>query len=317
MKLDLSVVFIAKNEEHNMPKRISELEGISDIVVMDDGSTDNTVSIARELGARVIEVGDKFSDIRPTQEDIDGFTLKFGWEPNFNLESIFFREADARNHAASLAKNDWVYNPDADEETIWDLPAIRKLLTSCDQINYMFEHAPGLVLPRGKVYRQSAFSYVGSVHAVVINTRPTVVRSTDKMHVIHHQKENPLRGTETVKALEYAAIREGGPRHLFYLGREYHDLWQFEKSIAVLRVYLQEAAWRPEIAEAKLLISHCLWYLQRGDEARKECIEVIGMNPEFKEALNFMATMSWDREAVSWKRYAESATNDSVLFIRE
>ena len=39
-------------------------------------------------------------------------------------------------------------------------------------------------------------------------------------------------------------------------------------------------------------------------------------NPNFKEAIEFMAEISWEKEGKRWKEFAKTATNDGVLFLR-
>lgn len=81
----LSAVLITFNEERDLPHALASLESVADeIVVVDSSSTDRTVQIAQEAGARVIR--------RP-------FT-------NF---------ADQKNFAASQASHDWILSVDADE----------------------------------------------------------------------------------------------------------------------------------------------------------------------------------------------------------
>jgi glycosyltransferase involved in cell wall biosynthesis len=53
----LSVVIIARNEEHVIAKAISSAKTISNnIILADSGSNDNTITIATELGAQVIHI---------------------------------------------------------------------------------------------------------------------------------------------------------------------------------------------------------------------------------------------------------------------
>ena len=53
--MDLSLCMIVKNEESRLPQTLKSVKGIVDeMVVLDTGSTDRTVEIAREFGARVI-----------------------------------------------------------------------------------------------------------------------------------------------------------------------------------------------------------------------------------------------------------------------
>jgi glycosyltransferase involved in cell wall biosynthesis len=82
----LSVCLVAQNEQENLPRCLRSVQEIADeIIVVDGGSTDRTLEIAREFGARVFT--------RP-----------------------FTDHADQKNYAASLASLDWIFLIDADEE---------------------------------------------------------------------------------------------------------------------------------------------------------------------------------------------------------
>ncbi len=81
----LSAILIVRNEERDLPGCLESLRGVADeIVVVDSGSTDRTVEIARGFGARVIH------------RDFAGF----GPQKQFALEQ---------------ATGEWVINIDADE----------------------------------------------------------------------------------------------------------------------------------------------------------------------------------------------------------
>lgn len=53
MKLDLSLVVITLNEEINIARCIKSVPFAKEIIVLDSGSIDNTVKIAKDLGAKV------------------------------------------------------------------------------------------------------------------------------------------------------------------------------------------------------------------------------------------------------------------------
>jgi len=93
----LSVCIIAQNEQENLPRVLSSVQGIADeIILVDGGSTDRTQEIARENGARV-------------------------------FFRAFTNHADQKNYAASLASNDWILLLDADEELSGELKeSVRK-----------------------------------------------------------------------------------------------------------------------------------------------------------------------------------------------
>lgn len=52
-KIPLSVAIITKNEQERLPDCLKSAVFADDIVVVDSGSTDRTVEIAREFGCRV------------------------------------------------------------------------------------------------------------------------------------------------------------------------------------------------------------------------------------------------------------------------
>jgi glycosyltransferase involved in cell wall biosynthesis len=83
----LGLCMIAKNEEKDLPRCLRSVREVTDeIVVVDTGSTDRTVDIAKSFGASVYE---------------------FPWENNFS---------SAKNFALSKSSCDWVLLLDADEE---------------------------------------------------------------------------------------------------------------------------------------------------------------------------------------------------------
>ncbi len=97
----LSVTIIAQNEERNLPGLLATLTWPDEIVLVDGGSTDATVAIARSKGARV--------HTRPFDD--------------------FCRQ---QNHALSLATGDWVLSLDADERPTPAMVAeIRRRLPRC------------------------------------------------------------------------------------------------------------------------------------------------------------------------------------------
>lgn len=81
----LSVVIITKNEEHNIGRCLASLDWADEIVVVDSGSRDRTMDIAREYGARIIETP----------------WLGFGKTKQLAVDAV---------------SHDWVLSIDADEE---------------------------------------------------------------------------------------------------------------------------------------------------------------------------------------------------------
>jgi glycosyltransferase involved in cell wall biosynthesis len=89
----LSVTVITKNEAHNIEACLRSVAFADEIIVLDSGSTDNTVQLARSFGAKV-----------STSADWQGFGIQ-------------------KNRALALASSDWVLSIDADERVPAELQA--------------------------------------------------------------------------------------------------------------------------------------------------------------------------------------------------
>jgi glycosyltransferase involved in cell wall biosynthesis len=96
-QLPLSVVIVAKNEAHNLPRCLASVQGwVAEVVVALNDTSDGSEVIARQFGAAVHHVR---------------------WEG--------YR--DTKNHALGLASHAWVLSLDADEEVS---PALREAISA-------------------------------------------------------------------------------------------------------------------------------------------------------------------------------------------
>jgi glycosyltransferase involved in cell wall biosynthesis len=92
-KPTLSVILIVNNEANNILDCLASVSFADQIVVVDSGSTDNTVELARTAGAHVVQTTD--------------------W-PGFGVQ---------KNRALDFATCDWVFSIDADERVTPELAA--------------------------------------------------------------------------------------------------------------------------------------------------------------------------------------------------
>jgi len=105
-------------------------------------------------------------------------------------------------------------------------------------------------------------------------------------------------------------------REKYYLAREYWYRKNYEQALFWYEDYLKTPTWIQERADAFLMAARCYFILQRGDKAREKCFEAIKLNPDFKEALLFMSELYHEPYKSKWKKIADNATNQDVLFIR-
>ncbi|WP_037354238.1 glycosyltransferase family 2 protein [Selenomonas sp. FC4001] len=84
--MKISVCYITKNEEKNLPSSLEGIKAIADeIIIVDTGSTDKTLAIARAYGAKA---------------------YSYAWQDDFS---------GPRNYAIEQAAGDWIIFLDADE----------------------------------------------------------------------------------------------------------------------------------------------------------------------------------------------------------
>jgi glycosyltransferase involved in cell wall biosynthesis len=105
MPQSLSAVIITKNEEKRIAATVKALQWCNEIVVVDSGSTDNTVDICKQLGCVV-------------------------------YHHAFENYGKQKNYAVSLAKNNWVLVVDADEIITAELAEEIKQILNSDAVPY-------------------------------------------------------------------------------------------------------------------------------------------------------------------------------------
>ena len=89
--MKISLVMITKNEERNIKKSLlSVIDLVDEMIIVDSGSDDKTVEIAKQFGAVI-------------------------------KERVFDSFTNQKNYALSLAANEWVLHLDADEFVSSDL----------------------------------------------------------------------------------------------------------------------------------------------------------------------------------------------------
>ena len=88
-QVSISVCMMVRDEEENLQRSLPSLKNLADeLIVVDTGSKDKTIEIAKSFGAKIYE---------------------HPWEKDFSKH---------RNQSISYATKDWVFIYDADEELI-------------------------------------------------------------------------------------------------------------------------------------------------------------------------------------------------------
>lgn len=234
ISMKLSACMIAKNEEKNITKCIESYKDVvKEIIVVDTGSTDKTVEIAKSMGAKVFH---------------------YTWKNNFS---------DAKNFAINQAKGEWILFLDADEyfanNTAQNIvPLIKRLHASFDTIACKMkniDYANGKMLDEVthvRIFRRDKnIQYVNSIHEMLINkTKNKNLRAflaDEKELLIHHtgyslsnRREKAERNLELL-LLEIDNAPEK-PAIYQYISDCYFGIEEWELAIKYARLFIDSGA---------------------------------------------------------------------------
>ena len=170
--ITISLCMIVKNEEESLGRCLESLKGIVDeMIVVDTGSDDRTVEIAKEYGAKVYD---------------------FKWTGDFS---------EARNYSFSLATCDYIYSADADEELdednrqrfiqlkkdIEELDIDIVQMYYCNQLSFRTVYNYDRELRPKLFKRVRSFKWEDPIHEQVA-IDPVICNS--EVEIIHRPKEN-------------------------------------------------------------------------------------------------------------------------------
>jgi tetratricopeptide (TPR) repeat protein len=204
----LSLCMIVKNEAKHLPRCLESVRGVVDeVVLVDTGSTDDTVAVAQRCGARVFH---------------------FPWREDFSA---------ARNEANRHARGKWILSLDADEALTREARRkLRPLLTDERYVAYLLNIRSPLKDARGQAAVINAWPrlfrnrpeirYAGRIHEQIspsIARMGGMVAATDLVvdHLGYHQDFTDQKAKQ---ARNLALLRRqlaehpNDPMVLFHLG---------------------------------------------------------------------------------------------------
>lgn len=305
----LSLCMIVRDEEDFIGSAISSVRLIvDDIVVVDTGSTDRTVEIAKEFNARIFD---------------------FRWSDDFS---------EAKNFSISKASGDWILVLDADEiiadrdiQTLHDHTKTRDYFgysllqrTYCDKPNivgwepnlndyeegmgYSGFHPSRLV----RLFRKDPrIKFTGRIHELVeISMHEKGLRIKDTEIPIHHFGMTRGESHFNNKLLLYAELEEKKARedpqiyeHLVRAATLYREIGLYAKATLILDELLNV---RPSCADAyheMAIISETTGNYIKAEEHYLKSLNLTNNNAMFFYNLgNFLTKRGRDTEAIEYLR---------------
>jgi len=233
----LSAAIIVRDEAEHLNACLASLDGLVDeIVVVDTGSTDDSVEVARRHGA---VLGDE------------------PWQADFSTP---------RNRSLDLATGEWILYIDADERVrAADREAVRACLAvATDHVSFRVRFVPRVNWTPYREFRlwrhHPDIRFVGAIHETML---PAIERVGRREGMLISDLDTVIPGGLAIEHLGYegdqrhkharnepmlrAAIAEN-PRRIFlydHLARIYEDLGQLEQARATWRAGMAVARARP------------------------------------------------------------------------
>ncbi|MPL97836.1 hypothetical protein SDC9_44031 [bioreactor metagenome] len=228
--MKLSACMIAKDEEKNIARCIESYKDVVDeIIVVDTGSIDKTVEIAKTLGAKV---------------------YYYEWNNHF---------AEAKNFAIDHAKGDWIVFLDADEYFVNNtaqniIPLIQRLNPSfntiaCKMKNIDYVNGKMLdEITHVRIFRRDGnIRYINSIHEILVDkTKNKILKAflTDEKELLIHHTGYSLsdRGKKAERNLELLLLEldkaPDTPTIYHYISDCYFAIKDWEKSIEYARLFI-------------------------------------------------------------------------------
>lgn len=288
-----------------LPKCLKSIKGVDEIVIVDTGSTDKSIEIAKAAGAKVI--------------------TSYKWNDHFS---------EARNVSKKHCTGDWLLIIDGDEILETSIPTIRQFVNEPfmkEREAIMFYVNTGReVNDQIRMFRNRPdIQWVGAAHNLpyVITpqgpTRMTEIQQST-FNVKANFSPNHLVDKDRTLRIMTNEIQKGPAaighsqytRYLYYLGREWLNRRDPFKVIWYLEEYVSLAQPTNEMADAYFLLATCYVDLMKIEKGIDMCFQAIKYMPNFKAAWALIHNLANKENQPMWERMFHMATNEGALFKR-
>lgn len=315
-----------RDEAAVLPRCIVSLKEFQDrggeIVIVDTGSKDSSVSIGRSLGCKVYEVGDKFQ--YPIDKELaDKINERFVADDEANIVKAgdkYFDFAAARNHCASLATNDWVCWVDCDEVfTKLDIDEIEKVISdekvSHCEYQFVFSHdyqgKPAIAFKQSKFYNKKKIKWSGIVHEIIspIGEGGEVRYIPESIFLLEHFQQPHERHSYLKGLAVDAYYNPANDRSAHYFARECMYNGRYKSAIKEFSRHILMNGWIAEKAQSQIHIGDCYGFLNQAEEQIAAYSKAFMIDSSRREALikiallykhnnNFQGALSYAKAAL-------------------
>lgn len=277
----ISLCMIVKNEEKTLARCLESIKDVVDeIVIVDTGSTDSTVSIAENYNAKVFH---------------------YTWNHDFSA---------ARNCAIQYATCDYILSLDADE---WVNSDSKVLLTGELEADYYYLRIRNIIrsgLVETHSYIRLFKRSVGFVYENVIHEQINVDKfpNTDGKYLavtINHDGYTKSNMTEKNKnernmgLIERELLKNPSSFGYFNLGTQYKLIGNYSKAIEAYKKSYSLGSNRMFTHKLIVYLVQCLSEQERFQDAINILNDAIGINPDYTDYHFYLGTIYFNMKY--WK----------------
>jgi glycosyltransferase involved in cell wall biosynthesis len=326
--MNYSIAIITRNEEHTLPLLLKSISNFIDaggeVVILDTGSTDNTVDVAKELGCKVYQ--DSFDGFIET-EHLESVI----WPESVKTGDRYFDFSAARNVAASLCTNDWIQVMAADEVFVdYNPTIIENIITkgsasAVSNLHYYSVTQDGKLSTPQQVtyiYNKKVHYFKNVVHEVLypINkNEPYVIETANNIVSVHHKNMDTDRSHYLVGLIE-GVYREPSPRNLFYLGRELMYNHDYENACIILNEAVIGNQYTHEASQALIFKGNCMEKLGDTEGAVLSWVNAVAIDTQRRDPAmtlaNFYYLLGDAPRSAFWASAALTIPNDGTKDVR-
>jgi len=235
----ISLCLIAKNEAHNIKPLFDSIEGCFDeVILVDTGSTDDTVKLATELGAKVFH---------------------FEWVNDFAKARNFSFEQASCDYVCWMDLDDSLRNKEAFIKWRDHVMMVADFWLANYHYAFNFEsNQPLCTFPRERVVKRSkGFSWRYFVHEGIMPPEGAAIATqmVGTWDIVHRRSPKDFEADKSRNISLFELHNSTDTRMLFYHGKELFENRKAKESIPKL----SEAFSRPELAPHDRIL--CMQYL--------------------------------------------------------
>jgi glycosyltransferase involved in cell wall biosynthesis len=300
-----SICAIAKNEENTLPKLLSSLSDYKQrggkVFLLDTGSTDKTVEIAKEWGCVVHEVGEKFIKIidKYTANSINNQFIIDEEPAIVKVDDKLFDFAAARNYISSLAECDMICTLDCDEAySNFNIDKINNLINDgWEKFEYQFIFAhdtygrAAVQFVQSKFYDRRKCKWEGIVHEVLIGDTKTLYVNQSIILLEHWQEQGKgHRGNYLIGLSLDCYKNPDNDRNSHYLARELMYNNRPKSAIKEFERHITMKGWVAERAQSMIYMGDCYGKISKEPEKQLYWYHMAyDLDPKRREALIALA----------------------------